>query len=302
MKKQFFVVTIVAAMAAAAMTACSENALDAESEVMNAEPTEVRMTFSPYDMAPMTRAVAVECSAVLPTRAATRAAVSDFATRLDIWIYQGGTEVQAIHQQKTDEDFASLAVTLDKTKTYTLYAVAHKGTDVATLSNGVVSFPGDKVTHTFFYSTTFSPATSTVLTCQMERIVGNFIIETTDQKPAEVQDMAIHIGSSPVAWNVAGYGVQPQDRTATFANVSSRSDGTVALSCFIIADSDEAENYDITLSATAADGSTVQSRTFADVPIRNGYKTQYRGAFFIDEDITATFTVSDWNSFDIVEF
>lgn len=305
MKKNLFNVAMMAAamMTAGMFTACEKNVLSDEDGVENPttvnEPTEVTLTFSPYEVTTMDNEAGARKA---PRRATTRAAVADFATRLDVWIYQGGQEVQTVHQQKTDDGFASLSVTLDKTKTYTLYAVAHKGTDVATLANGVVSFPNDKVTHTFFYTSTFSPSETTTLSCQMERIVGNFRVETTDQTPTGAKDLELHIGSSPTAWNVAGYGVQPQDRTATFANVSPRSDGTLALSCFIIAEDEEAVNYDITLTAYDNNHAIVQQRTFSDVPIRNGYKTLYRGAFFTNQDFTASFTATDWQEFDVTAF
>lgn len=311
MKKQILTMAMMAAVmmtAGAMMTACSNDLKDdgmTENPTTISEPTKVTLTFSPYDMTAMTRGGDSETEQQgmgSGRRALTRAAVADFATRLDVWIYQGGQEVQAVHQQKTDDGFASLSVTLDKTKTYTLYAVAHKGTDVATLANGVVSFPNDKVTHTFFYTSTFSPSETTTLSCQMERIVGNFQVETTDQTPTGAKDLELHIGSSPTAWNVAGYGVQPQDRTATFANVSPRSDGTLALSCFIIAEAEEAVNYDITLIAYDGSHAIVQQRTFSDVPIRNGYKTLYRGAFFTNQDFTASFTATDWQEFDVTTF
>ena len=134
MKKTLIMMTS-ALVVMAMLTACTN---DGESEVMNHETAEVRMTFAPYEVEPM-----------------TRAAVADYATRLDVWIYDGDTEVQAVHQQSTDEGFASLSVRLEKAKTYTVYACAHKAAGAATLSNGVVSWQDDKVTHSFFYSQTF---------------------------------------------------------------------------------------------------------------------------------------------------
>lgn len=59
----------LAVVAVAALTACTN---DSAGEVMNDKTAEVRMTFSPYDVEPM-----------------TRAAVADYATRLDVWIYDG---------------------------------------------------------------------------------------------------------------------------------------------------------------------------------------------------------------------
>ena len=90
----------------------------------------------------------------------TRADVSTVATRLDMWLTDGETTTE-IHQSSTDAGFGTASVSLNKTKTYTLYAIAHRGASNATLSDGVISFPEEKVTQTFWHTTTFSPSTTT---------------------------------------------------------------------------------------------------------------------------------------------
>lgn len=274
----------LAVVALAALTACTN---DGAGEVMNHETTEVRMTFSPYDVEPMTR-----------TDGVTRAAVADYATRLDVWIYDGDTEVQAVHQQSTDEGFASLSVRLDKRKTYTVYAVAHKAAGAATLSNGVVSWPDDKVTHSFFYSQTFSPATTTTLNCLMERIVGNFRLEIADKVPEGVARMTVDVGVSPTRWNVAGYGENAVSRVSSFTPAVGSSP---TLSVFLLAGSEE-EKRDITVTAYDGEDAVVQQRVFSDVPIRAGYRSTYRGAFFTEADEMMTFTVNDWMDYETVDF
>lgn len=268
----------LAVVAMAALTACTN---DGAGEVMNHETAEVRMTFSPYEVEPM-----------------MRAAVGDYATRLDVWIYEGDTEVQAVHQQSTDEGFASLSVRLDKRKTYTVYACAHKAAGAATLSNGVVSWPDDKVTHSFFYSQTFSPATTTTLNCLMERIVGNFRLEIADKVPEGVARMTVDVGVSPTRWNVAGYGENAVGRVSSFMPAVGASP---TLSLFLLASSDE-EKRDVTVTAYDATDAVVQQRVFTDVPIRAGYRSTYRGAFFTEADEVMTFTVNDWVDYETVEF
>ena len=266
-------------VAVATLTACTN---EGAGEVFNNETAEVRMTFSPYEVEPM-----------------MRAAVADYATRLDVWIYEGDTEVQAVHQQSTDDGFASLSVRLEKSKTYTVYALAHKAAGAATLSNGVVSWPDDKVTHSFFYSQTFSPATTTTLNCLMERIVGNFRLEITDNVPEGAVRLAVDMGESPTRWDVGGFGVNAVSRVSSFPLTAG---STPIASVFIIADGDEAESYDITVTAYDGEDAVVQQRVFEDVPIRAGYRSTYRGAFFTEAVETMTFTVSDWMDYETVEF
>ena len=278
----------LAVVAVAMLTACTN---DGAGKVMNHETAEVRMTFTPYEVEPMTRTDDAD--------GFTRAAVADYATRLDVWIYDGDTEVQAVHQQSTDEGFASLSVRLEKAKTYTVYAVAHKAAGVATLSNGVVSWPDDKVTHSFFYSQSFSPATTATLNCLMERIVGNFRLEITDAVPSDAVRLAIDMGESPTRWDVGGFGTNAVGRVSSFPLTAG---STPTVSVFIIADRDEAESYNITVTAYDATDAVVQQRMFSDVPIRAGYRSTYRGAFFTEAVGSMSFTVSDWMDYDTVDF
>ena len=147
MKKLF----IMALAVGLTLTACEKSS---EENVANGpavdNQAEVVLTFSPYEMAAMTRAAT---------------SVATVVTHLDVWLVSGG-DVIALQQTKDDADFGTLSVTLDKTKTYTLYAVGHRA-DGATLSDGVISFVDDKITQSMFYTTTFSPSTTTELSCLM---------------------------------------------------------------------------------------------------------------------------------------
>lgn len=284
----------LAVMVAMAILAACTN--DGAGEVTNNETAEVRMTFTPYEVEPMTRGNG--SSGLARTDGVTRAAVADYATRLDVWLYEGDTEVQAVHQQSTDDGFASLSVRLDKRKTYTVYAVAHKAAGAATLSDGVVSWPDDKVTHSFFYSQSFSPATTTTLNCMMERIVGNFRLEITDEVPADVARMTVDVGVSPTQWNVSGYGANAVGRVSSFTPTVGSSP---TLSVFMLAGSEE-EKRDVTVTAYDGEDAVVQQRVFSDVPIRAGYRSTYRGAFFTSGVVTMTFTTNDWMDYEAVDF
>ena len=125
MKKCVF---FLAAMAAMCVSCSSES-----DEQKVSEPTEVTISFSPYEM----------------TRAAT--SIASVVNHLNVWLVNGD-DVIALQQTTSDADFGTITATLDKTKTYTLYAVGHKA-DGATLSDGVISFTDDKVTHSMFYTT-----------------------------------------------------------------------------------------------------------------------------------------------------
>lgn len=271
-------------MAAAVVAACSNESSDYSE---HSECSEVVLTFSPYQQEAMTR------SAV---------SIADVVTKLDVWIYESGSEMTSVHQSTSDADFGSITVTLDKTKTYTLYAVAHKA-DGATLSDGVITFANDKVTHAMYYSTTFTPATTTNLSCLMQRIVAQFRIETTDAVPDAAKKIQITIDDVFDRWSITAGGTHQADRIYTININSTAQDGTVAINVFAIV-TDAQTTHTVTVTALDADDHEVQSaRVFADVPLRNGYRTTYRGALFIDTGFAGTFTVeNDWNEYDVVNF
>lgn len=264
---------------ACVLAACSSDNGEEPSVLSN--KAEVTLTFSPYEMTAITR------SAV---------SIVDVVTRLDVWLYESGSEVTAIHQSSADADFGTVAVTLDKTKTYTLYAVGHKA-DGATLSDGVISFTDDKVTHSMYYSTTFSPATTTNLSCLMTRIVADFRLEITDDIPTSAVKFRFTIASVFDRWNVSTGATHSINRVSTI-----NYGGTSAIFNVYAITTGAQTTHDILVEALDENDDVVQSRTFADVPLRNGYKTNYRGTFFIDTPMSMSFTVNDWNEYDTVDF
>ena len=260
------------------LTACSSDNGE-EQRVMN-EPTEVTLTFSPYQMEAMTR---------------TAVSIADVVTKLDVWVVNG-SDVIASHTTSTDAGFGMVSMTLDKTKTYTLYAVGHKA-DGVTLSDGVISFTDDKVTHSMFYQTTFSPATTTELSCLMTRIVADFRLEITDDIPTSAVKFRFTVSGVYDRWSVTTGATHQLDRVSTI-----NYNGTSSIFNIYAIVTDARTTHDITVTALDENDQEVQTRTFVDVPLRNGYKTNYRGTFFIDTPMTMSFTVNDWNEYDTVEF
>lgn len=266
------------------LTACSSDNME-EPSVLSGSPaeneTEVTMTFSPYEVTELTRATT---------------SISEVVTRLDVWLVEGDNVID-IHQSSSDEGFGSLNVTLNKTKTYTLYAVGHKADGAATLADGVISFPDDKVTHSMYYTQTFSPATTTNINALMNRIVADFRLDITDDFPAECKSLRFTIANVFNRWNVTTGGTHSLDRVSTI-----NYGGTSAIFNVYAITTDTQTTHDITVEALDADEVVIQTRTFAAVPLRNGYKTNYRGTFFTDTPTAAAFTVGDWNAYDVVEF
>ena len=269
-------------MATAILAACSSS----DEEPTSSELTDVTLNFSPYQVDAITRAAT---------------SIAGIVTRLDVWIYESGSECAAVHQSADDVQFGSVSLTLDKTKTYTLYAVGHKAAGPATLADGIITFPDDKTTHSMFFTTTFSPSVTTSLSCLMQRIVAQFRIETTDAVPADMKKIQITINDVFSRWSVTTGGTQLANHTHTINITSTAQDGTVALNVFAIV-TDAQTLHTVTVTGLDADDAvTLTPRTFADVPLRNGYRTTYRGALR-DATTTGTFTVDDWNDLETINF
>ena len=266
---------LAAAMAAMCVSCSSEG-----DERRVSEPTDVVLTFSPYDVSPMTR---------------TAVSIADVVTHLNVWLVNGD-DVIALQQTNSDAGFGTITATLDRTKTYTLYAVGHKA-DGATLADGVISFTDDKVTHSMFYSTTFSPTTTTSLSCLMTRIVADFRLEITDDIPAECKKLRFTVSGVYDRWSVTTGATHGINRVSTI-----NYGGTSAIFNVYAIVTDASTTHDITVTALDENDQEVQTRTFVDVPLRNGYKTNYRGAFFTDATFTSSFTVNDWNEYETVDF
>ena len=232
------------------------------------------------------------------TRATT--SIASVCTHLDVWIEHEG-DVIDIHQSSTDTNFGTITAVLDKRYTYTINAVAHKCDGNATLADGVISFPDDKVTHAMVYQGTVSPATTTNLSAEMTRIVANFKLETTDAIPDEAKKMRFTISDVYNRWNVSTGATNKLDRTSEVNIGSRRADGTAVFSVYAIV-TDAETTHNVTVSALDANDAVLQTRTFTGVTLRNGYKTSYRGQFFTDQDFTSSFVVADWSEYDTVDF
>ena len=231
----------------------------------------------------------------------TRGSVSESATRLDLWIFEGDTETTAVHQSSSDAGFGSVSLSLDRTKTYTLHAIAHKADAAATLTDGVISFPDDKVKDSFYGSVTFSPATSTTVSCELHRIVAQFRISTTDAVPATAKKIRITQKDVFDRWSITDGATHQLDRISTINISSTNADGTAIFNVYSIVSSTETL-HDITVEALTASDEVIQTHVFPNVPLRNGYRTIYNGEFFTATAMSLSFSTDDWTEYDAVTY
>lgn len=289
---------LMAVVCAAVMMGCSSGD---DGQRVAYEQESVTLTFCPYEMEPEGNADAI--SGQVTKRATTRAvaSIAGVVSRLDVWIYEGGSEVTAVHQVSTDAGFGTVSVSLDRTKTYTVYAMGHNSDEAATLADGAVSFANDNIKESMFYTTTLSPASASALSCEMQRVVGKLRIETTDNVPDGASYVTLGVAGAATKWNVNCTLGGLTGRTIRINGLGSRVGQTVALNCHLLSTSTGATNYDVVVTLYDGNDGVLMQRTFSAVPIRNGYKTTYRGQLFTG-GVTAAFTVGDWSEYEVVEF
>lgn len=239
-----------------------------------------------------------------PMSARTRATLSESGmTHLDLWLSDGENTTD-VHQTSSDANYGTVTMTLNKTKTYTLYAIAHKAADACELTNGIIAYPDDKVKESFFYSTTFTPATTASINCEMNRITGKFTLQTTDAVPAEVDHFRFTIANTGIRFNAATQSpAEVTERIVDFTSISrNKTDNTCSFACQILSTTAASSNFTITATAYRSDNSIVETKTFENVPIRNNYRTTLSGAFFTSSALSLSFTASDWNDYDTISF
>ena len=240
------------------------------------------MSFSPYQMSPMKNVTNI----------------SSVSKRLDVYIVDlESSDTISFHQVKSDNNYGNITTPLQSNKTYHLYAVAHNITSgIATLNNGIVAFPGDTIKQILFIDTVFSPANTWNLNLEMYRIVGMFRMRVTDALPSNVAGMRYTVSESGNRWNVEGYSTNRCVQLRSINSAVPDSDGSTVFNIYIMGDNmDDILDVNIEARAVTSTGENVEVRQFNNVPIKNGYITQYTGTFFVTFSMGVSMTVGDWN-------
>ena len=250
--------------------------------------SQVTIKFSPYEMTPM--------KATHP--------ISEYTTHLDVYIQDNtdpSTPLIRFHQNTTStSNYGTITTNMNSGHNYTIYAVAHRGTDTATLTNNVIIFPdNEKVTHTFFYKNTFSPEYNTDINCIMKRIIGQIRFTIQDTVPSEVTKMYFVVDSSYTRWNLNDYPEHKVSAPKLFQNFTLNTNGGATFNVYVMSESDTTTMFvNLTAQALTSNDSIFDQHQLFDIPIRNGYQTECKGTFFRNFNMGATFVAPDWNTWD----
>lgn len=279
-------------LATLAIVSCSKD-IETPSSNNDSDEENVTLNFTPYTMYAMTRG------------AGDYVNISDVATKLDVYIICG-SEVHVINQDKTEagSSFGTVSASLKKSRTYTIYAIAHKGSAPVTLTDNIITFPDNTTTDTSFYTGTFSSATSTSLSCQMSRIVGQLYFWAMDELPENVTKFKFTINNAYTKFDVSTLtGNTVAEWIKPFNSLVAASDGYYKFKVFIIpANLTTTSQVTVKIEALTSENAVVKERTFTDINIKAGYITELKGPFFNDSEMTMTFTVLDWNTLETNEY
>ena len=224
--------------------------------------------------------------------------IAELSNRLDVYIVCG-EDILEFHQNKTDDEgFGSITTSLNKTKTYTVYAMAHKGSGPATMEDGVFTFTDNKITETLYCKVSFSPSLTTSLACSMNRIVGMFKLIMTDPLPQGLAKVRFTVSDTYLGYGINGTLENQGDKVSVINNPSSAQDGSTTFKVYCLA-GEESYTFDITVTALNEDDEVIEEKTFQDVPLQAGYMSTYRGTFFVTTGMSVSFSTTDeWASFE----
>lgn len=283
MKKIF----LIAAIAAMFIGCTKDNEVVNPTPVVNDGESVVTLRFSPYEITPMK----------------TVSNIATVCSKLDIWIIDTvNNDTIVIHKQRegtgNNATFGNVTATLQTNKTYRLLAMAHNTDEMCTFENGIFAFSENKIKQTLYADTVFSPADGLSLNIVMQRIVGMFKMIVTDNVVDGVTGFRFHVFSAGCKWNIAGYSEDRGERIHTINGTTQNDYGYVVYNVYVMGDNMiDTLNVNITAEAIDSNGDAQETRYFENVPIKDGYITQYTGTFFITFDMGFSFGVGDWGTF-----
>jgi hypothetical protein len=213
--------------------------------------------------------------------------ISEVCSRLCFAVYQNGSRVKYENQKAGDNDFGTMALTLDA-GTYELLVLGHNGAaNPATTNPEKIQFTnpqsssGTGFTDTFYYYGTMEvDANGVKVNIGMKRATAMFRLMTTDVKPTKVKRWQFYYTGGSGALNAkTGYGCV-KSQQSVFVDTGDDLNGqplTFEMFTFLHQESDV---VDFTVKAFAADNSILYEREFAKVMMQRNCITQYKGDFF----------------------
>lgn len=219
--------------------------------------------------------------------------ITKLCSHIFLAVYKSdGERLTTKSQNSSDKDFGKLSVSLAK-GTYRIVLLAYNQKDNPTAANAEKILFGNngKMTDTFLWSDEITVENNLEKDISMKRAVAMFRLITTDNIPSNVAKMKFYYtGGSSTLNAITGTGNANSKQEENLTVAETGKPGTFEVYTF---PKDDENVLKIEVTALDANGNTVASRTFEDVPISRNKITQYKGEFFTGGDsgnVTITFT------------
>lgn len=219
--------------------------------------------------------------------------ITKLCSHIFLAVYKSdGVRLTTKSQNSSDKDFGKLSVSLAKgTYRIVLLAYNQKDNPTAVDAQKIVFGNNGKMTDTFLWSDEITVENNLEKDISMKRAVAMFRLITTDNIPANVTKMKFYYtGGSSTLNAITGIGNANSKQEENLTVAETGKPGTFEVYTF---PKDDENVLKIEVTALDANGNTVASRTFEDVPISRNKITQYKGEFFTgggSGNVTITFT------------
>lgn len=206
--------------------------------------------------------------------------ISELCSHIYLAIYDnGGKRLQYKSQTSSDKDFGKVSISLSN-GTYRVVILAYNSKDnpTATDSEKILFGNNGKMSDTFLWSDNITVESKLEKDVSMHRVVAMFRLVTTDNIPANVAKMKFYYtGGSSTLNALTGKGNANSKQEENITVLETGKSGTFEVYTF---PKDDENLLNMEVTALDANGQTVASKTFEDVPISRNKITQYKGAFF----------------------
>lgn len=277
MKKITFLLTNLA-MALLLTTSCEKAAFDEPATPNQPQPEEtgadmVTLTFTVAQIAPEPFSTISEQSRAT--------AVGEVCSRVNVALYKpDGERVKSVNQKADDAGFGKVSLTVPA-GSYRLVVLAHSCDGNATTTNmNKITFPNNKTTDTFYYSTEFSTTTDLEQQLVLRRITAMVRLVVKDALPDNVKRMKFYYtGGSSTLDGATGLGCVNSKQTEYRDIAADKRGGGATFEIFTLPH-DASGQLKLTISALDASDNVVKELQLDDVPISVNTITEYSGNFF----------------------
>lgn len=206
--------------------------------------------------------------------------ITKLCSHIYLAVYDSGNKrLQYRSQDSSDKDFGKLSVSLDNgTYRVVILAYNNKNNPTATDPSKIGFGNNGKMSDTFLWSDDITVDKNLEKEVNMSRVVAMFRLVTTDNIPDNVAKMKFYYtGGSSTIDAMSGNGSVASKQEENIVVSETGKPGTFEVYTF---PRDDANFLKMEVTALDANGNTVASRTFEDVPISRNKITQYTGEFF----------------------